>query len=180
MRLHQTLASLAISFALLFPAHAQEDAAQLSPAVRAQVYELLSYQCGVAEVEDQFRSAVAELGPVTEPLFLSVLAEGAPAEIRKSAEERAASRYDRRQAWLAKNGQELFGEDAGRIAERSRADYVADLLRRVDVLYRENAVRGLGIVGSVEAATAIEAAAAGNPDLAILADRAVNEIQERQ
>lgn len=180
MRPHQTLAFLAIAFALSVPVHAQESAAQLSPVVRAQVYELLSYQCGVAEVEDRFRLAVAELGPVTEPLFLLVLAEGVPAEVRRSVEDRAASRYDRRQAWLAENGKELFGEDTGRLAERSRADYVADVLRRLDALHRENAVRGLGIVGGAEAAAAVEAAVARDPDLAILVDRALNEIRRRQ
>lgn len=180
MRLHQTLASLAVAIALSVPVQAQERAPQISPAVRAMVYDLLSYQCGVAEVENSFRKGVAELGPATEPLFLSVLAGGAPAEVRESVMDRAASRYERRRAWLAENGKELFGENVGSIEQRSPVDYVTDVLRRLDALYRENAVRGLGIVGGAEAAVAVEAAVARNPDLALVADQAVNEIRRRQ
>ncbi len=180
MRLHQTLAFLAIASALSVPSLAQESASQLSPAVRARVLELLSYQCGVAEVEDRFRIAVAQLGPVTEPLLLSVLAEGAPAEVRKPVGDRAASRHARRRAWLAENGREIFGEDTSRLAEKSRADYITEVLRRLDALYRENAVRGLGIVGGLRAATAVETAVARDPNLGILANRALNEIRRRR
>ena len=180
MRLFPSLASLAIALVLSLPVQAQESAAPLSPELRAKVYELLSYQCGVAEVENRFRLAVAELGPATEPLLLSVLAEGVPAEARESAEKRAAARYERRQAWLAKNRQALSGDDAERLANRSRAEHIAEALRQLDALYRENAVRGLGIVGSARAAAAVEAAVARNPDLAILADQALNQIRQRQ
>lgn len=180
MRLHRTLAFLVIASALSVPSLAQERAEQLSPSVRARVLELLSYQCGVAEVEDRFRVAVTKLGPVIEPVFLSVLAEGAPAEVSKSVADRAASRHGRRRAWLTEKGKQLFGEDTPRLAERSRANHVADVLRRLDILYRENAVRGLGIVGGSRAAAAVETAVARNPELGILADRALVEIRRRQ
>ena len=180
MRPHRILAAFVLTLAFSLPAQAQDSGAPLSPAVRAQVHGLLSYQCGVAEVEDRFRLAVAALGAATEPLFLSALAEGAPPEVRSQVEARAAARYDRRQAWLAGNGRKLFGEDADRLAARSRADTVADALRRLDALYRQNAVRGLGIIGGAKAATAVEAAASRNPDLAILARQALAEIRQRQ
>lgn len=180
MRLQQALFLLMLAFALPAIAHAQHRGAQLSPSVRAQVYELLSYQCGAADGEDRFRQAVARLGPVVEPLLLSVLTDGAPEEVRNPAADRAASRYSQRQAWLAENGEELLGEDGSRAAELSQAAYVDDVLRRLDALYRENAVRGLGVVGGTEAAAAVAAAARRDPDLAILAHQAAQEIRGRQ
>jgi hypothetical protein len=99
--------------------------------------------------------------------------------VRDSAADHAASRYSQRRE-LAENGNELLGEDASRAAELSRVGYVDDVLRRLDVLYRENAVRGLGIVGGTEAVAAVAAAARRDPDLAILADQAIQEIRQRQ
>jgi len=178
MKLHQALFSLMLTIALPLIVQAQDRATELSPAVRAQVFELLSYQCGAAEEVDRFRAAFARLGPAVEPLLLSVLADGAPEAVRDSAADHAASRYSQRRAWLAEN--KLLGEDARRAAELSRVGYVDDVLRRLDMLYRENAVRGLGIIGGTEAVAAVAAAAGRVPDLAILADQAIQEIRQRQ
>ncbi len=180
MTWYRSFTVLALAMALCGTVKAQESPAQLSPALRLQVYELLSYQCGAAEVEDRFRLAVSELGPVTEAVFLSVLTEGVPAEIRASRAAHAVIRYDRRQAWLAENGKALFGEDAERLVKRSREDDVAESMRRLDALYRENAVRGLGIVGGTNAAEALRAAATSDPDLTGLAERALDEIRQRR
>lgn len=180
MRYSALFAVLLIALTVIGPAHAQDAAGQLSPAVRAQVYELLSQQCGTADEEDRFRVGVAGLGAAVEPLLLSVLADGLPADVLHAAEDHASERFERRQAWLEENGDRLFGDDAKRLADRSRADYVADAVGRVDTLFRENAVRGLGVVGGAQALAAVRAAAAQDPDLSILADQALNEIRLRQ
>lgn len=180
MLLRSLVAAAAIAAALAGSAGAQDTAARLTAAARAEVYELLSYDCGVAEVEDRFRQAVARIGPVAEPLFVVALAQGAPDEVRAEVRQQAEARHARRQQWLAENGEALFGDDAKRIAARDRAAFVADALQRLDALYRENAVRGLGIVGGPSATALIERAAARDPDLAILAERALQEIRQRR
>jgi hypothetical protein len=178
VKLQQALFSLILTIALPLIVQAQDRATELSPAVRAQVFELLSYQCGVAEEAARFRAAIARLGPAVEPLLLSVLAEGAPESVRDSAAYHAATRYSQQRAWLAEN--ELRGEDSSRVVELSRDGYVDDVLRRLNVLYRENAVRGLGVVGGTGALEDVAAAAKRVPDLAILADQAIQEIRRRQ
>jgi hypothetical protein len=100
--------------------------------------------------------------------------------VRAAAADDATLRYRQQRAWLAENGKQLLGEDASRATELSRVGYIDDVLRRLDVLYRENAVRGLGIVGGTEAAAAVAAASRRDPDLAILAEQAVQEIRQRQ
>jgi hypothetical protein len=97
--------------------------------------------------------------------------------VRDSAAYHAATRYSQQRAWLAEN--ELRGEDSSRVAELSRDGYVDDVLRRLNVLYRENAVRGLGVVGGAGALKDVAAAAKSVPDLAILADQAIQEIRRR-
>jgi hypothetical protein len=179
MKIHQVLFSLMLAFAV--PAIAQpRDPAELDPAVRGQVFELLSFQCGVAEVEARFRDAMSRLGPTVEPLLLAVLRDGAPEAVRAAAADDAALRYRQQRAWLAEHGKQLLGEDASRPTELNRVGYIDDVLRRLDVLYRENAVRGLGVVGGAQAATAVAAASSRDPDLAILAEQAVQEIRERK
>jgi hypothetical protein len=66
------------------------------------------------------------------------------------------------------------------VTELSRDGYVDDALRRLNVLYRENAVRALGIVGGTGAVDAMAAAAKRVPDLAVLANRSIQEIRQRQ
>ncbi len=73
----------------------------------------------------------------------------------------------------------MFGEDTKRLSERKRADHIADVLRRTDILFRENAVRALGIVGGPDSVPAISAAVEREPDLAPLADTAVKSIASR-
>ena len=72
-----------------------------------------------------------------------------------------------------------FGEDAERLAARTREEYVADTLRRSDIQFRENAIRGLGVIGNNEAAGVLEAASAQDPNVKMLADAALREIAER-
>lgn len=156
--------------------NAQERTGEL----RAQVYELLTWQCGVRDVEDRFRATIAGIGRDAQPMLVSVLTDGLPADVRQDAERRAGQRFERRQSWLEENGEELFGRDAERISAVDRAEYVADALRRLEVLFRENAIRGLGEIGDRDAAGAIRQAAKQNPDLAALAQAALDRIGDRQ
>jgi len=181
MRLHHALAALATILFLAGPAHAQTASTELTAQeLRARVYELLTWQCGVEETRDRFRVAIAELGSAVEPILLSVLVEGAPPPVREAAQARAAARYERRQAWLEENGKALFGADAERLQGTDRAQYVAGALRRLDALFRENAVRGLGVVGGARAASAVEVAVARDPELARLGSMAIEEIRKRR
>lgn len=159
--------------------HSQQAARTISTELRNTVYELLTYQCGAQEVEDRFRLQISKLGQDIQPLLVAVLSDGLPDDARRSAQVQAERRFDRRQVWLTENGEELFGDDAERLAGRSKEKYVADAVRRVDVQFRENATRGLGVIGNADAAKAIEAALAQDPSLAILAEIALQEISER-
>ena len=120
-------------------------------AVRARLFELLSSDCDVEKEVLNFNQADADLAVGIAPLLLDVLKDGAPDTIRKTVQAEASAQYDRRQAWLAEDGEALFGEDARRLSERKRTDHVTDVLRRTDILFRENAVRALGIVGGPDA-----------------------------
>ncbi len=160
---------------------AQPADAVLGADQRALLYELLSWQCGAADEIDRFRQAIGRLGPAAEPLLRQVLAGGVPAERRQAAAERAAARFREQRAWLAGHPDEPLAAQAAesRLAQDETA-YVEDALRRLDALYRNNAVRGLGEVGGPGAAAAIEAAARQNPDLALLGQAAIAAINRRR
>ena len=174
-----------LSYAALFAALsagslAQQRPGELTEAVRTRLFELLSSDCGVEKELLNFNQAITELGVEVAPLLLEVLEDGAPQRIRATVQAEASARYDRRQAWLAENGEELFGEEAKRLSERNRTDHINGVLRRTDILFRENAVRALGIVGEPAAVAAISAAAEREPDLATLAEASVKSIESRR
>lgn len=173
------LAPVAFFATLSAASLAQQTAGEPIEAVRARLFELLSSDCGVEKEILNFNRTIADLGVGIAPLLLEVLENGAPETIRKAVQAEASARYNRRQAWLAESGEELFGEDAKRLSERKRADHIADVLRRTDILFRENAVRALGIVGGPDSVQAISAAVEREPDLAPLADTAVKSIASR-
>jgi hypothetical protein len=139
------LGCLLIGIACAAPARAQ--APELTEASRARLLEMLSLSCGSAGEELRFRLAIGAAGAAAEPLLLEVLERGAPAAVRARLESEAARRYERRQAWMARNGARVFGDEARRIAALPQADYVSDALRRADALYRQNAMRALAMTG---------------------------------
>jgi len=173
------LTLFALFAALSVAGLAQQNLGEPTEAVRARLFELLSSDCGAAKEVLNFNHAVADLAVGITPLLLDVLKDGVPETIRKTVQAEASARYDRRQAWLAEDGEALFGEDARRLSTRKRTDHVADVLRRTDILFRENAVRALGIVGGPDAVAAISSAVEREPDLARLADIAVKSIESR-
>jgi len=159
--------------------HGQEVAEVTNAVLRSQVYELLTYQCGADEVEDQFRLSITKLGQEIQPLLISVLSNGLPEEIRKATQVQAERRFHRRQAWLRENGEELFGDETEQISAQSSEEFVVDAVRQINMLFRENAIRGLGVIGNEEAANAVQAALAQDAGLKFLAERALSEISQR-
>lgn len=159
--------------------YSQEGVELNSAELRIRVYELLSYQCGADDIEDRFRLEISKLGQEVQPLLVSVMRDGLPEEIRRDAQVQAERRYARRQAWLKENGEELFGDETERLSAQTSESYIADALRQVDILFRENAVRGLGVIGNTEAARAIEASLEQDPSLSGLAESALQEIGQR-
>jgi hypothetical protein len=156
------------------PALAQE--AQLTAASHARVLELLALNCSTEGEGLRFRLVISEIGSAAEPLLLEVLERGIPPEIRKRAEEESIRQYAMRQAWLANDGERVFGADAARLAKRSATDFVADALRRLDALFKQNALRALAVAGTPAAIPVIRAAAAREAHLAAPAQDAVAAI----
>lgn len=159
------------------PALAQQ--AELTPAAQSRVFELLGLNCGTDGEVLRFRLAISEIGSTAEPLLLDVLERGMPPEVRKSVEEESSRQYVIRQAWLATNGERVFGADAARLAKRSVSDVFADTLRRVDALFKQNALRALAVAGTPAAIPVIRAAVAREGHLAAAAQDAVAAISAR-
>lgn len=178
MRLRNLLLLFVLSW-LSSGVYGQEGIEPNSAELRARVFELLSYQCGADDVEDQFRLQISKFGPEIQPVLMSVMRNGLPEEARRKAQKQAERRFEQRQAWLRENGEELFGSETERLSAQTSETYVADQLRQIDILFRENATRGLGVIGNEEAARAIETVQEQDPKLRALAEVALREIDQR-
>ncbi len=161
-------------------AAAQPDSAAANASLEAQVFGLLAHQCGSDEIEDDFVLAARALGPDAEPILLSVLENGAPRDVLGRAAQSASRYFDRRQAWLADEGDALFGDDAARLAARDRQSYVAGQVRRTDILYRENAARSLGEVGNPNSIRRLRALSQSSPALEASIEAAIAKIDQRE
>jgi hypothetical protein len=153
-------------------------AAQQAPADRARVLSVLSYDCGTDSALDSFNRAMLAIGPSAQPLLLQVLQEGAPADIRTAEQRRLGERHAALQSALKDQGAHLLAASNG-ASLPSRDAFIADGLRRLDAKYRDNAVRGLGVVGGPDASDPLRRAAAANPDLAALVAAATAGIAAR-
>jgi hypothetical protein len=147
-------------------------------AERARVVAFLTYDCGTAEQAEAFRTAVLGAGPAGQPVYLLALTEGAPADIRAAEERRLTQAHEKLQAALQENGTALPAGNSG-ASLPPRETFVADGLRRLDVRFRENAIRGLGIVGNLEAETALRRVGDKSQDLKPLVAAAIAEITAR-
>lgn len=179
----RTIATLLISiFGAAQPlVDAQETSTALTPEREARLSALLSQVCEAGDDETRLRKALAEFaGPGAEQFVVQILAQGAPADQRKATREAARRRYAMRAARLAESTDKLF--DA-RTAERLRAvdeeTYVRSAVEVIDLVYRENALRALGVFGSKGSLAAIEKAVDSTPSLELLAAEATAAINAR-
>lgn len=152
-----------------------------SDTVVNQVFQLLALDCGVSGELKQFEVALQALKVDASPLFVQILRDGAPMRVRQATLARVTKRYNERQQWLKKNGRALFGEETvGRLLEKTQEDYAADVVRRINIRYRENALRGLARIGKPNTIPFIADAAKGDTALEILSGQAIAEINERK
>ena len=160
--------------------YAQWDATGMSADRQVRLSALLSRVCEAGEEAQLLESFATIGGPGAEQFTLRVLAQGAPEDQRRAAREAARGRYALRSAYLARDTNGPF--DAAS-AERLRAvdeeTYVTSAVKTIDLIYRENALRALGVFGSPGAIAAIEAAVEETPSLGLLTAEAVEAIRAR-
>ncbi|MDJ0703785.1 MAG: hypothetical protein QNJ46_10940 [Leptolyngbyaceae cyanobacterium MO_188.B28] len=154
---------------------------QFPNTVSQQVFTLLSLDCGVNGELQRFQDLITELDVDISPLLFLTLREGAPVSVQRNMTSEAQQVFDARQRWLKENGNELFDpETVRRLLAQTQEDYIDETLRVTNLRYQENAIRGLGYVGNAEAIDPILDAAKREPALSILAETAVESINERQ
>lgn len=152
-----------------------------SDTVVNQVFQLLALDCGVSGELKQFDVALDKLEVDVSPLFVQILRDGAPNPVRQTTLTNATRRYSERQKWLKKNGRALFGEEtADRLMQKSQEDYSADVLRRINIRYQENALRGLARIGKPDTIPAIAEMAKRDAALEVLSRQAIAAINERK
>jgi hypothetical protein len=161
-RICLTIAALAVSLAL--PAAAEGDP-------RARLERLMGENCATGEPADRLRLALADLGAEAGPILLGYLAGGAPAEVEVRAREDAAADFDRLTDWIARNPDKVASKLAAGRLERSA--YVEEAIDRIDLTWRENALRGLALVDAPGERDAIRTAVEADPRLSILGREAL-------
>lgn len=181
-RLSLVGAVFAIALLALFSPslQAQTAAPGIAPELRERLTDLLARNCGVGEDARAFLKLIEEAGPALEPFFLQVLAEGAPEGARDLARNAAAQRFAERQRKLEKIGSEFLDPamvDALRAVDQE--EYIGQTLSTLDLTYRENALRGLEVVGSRSVIPAIRDATRAEPSLRLLSDQAIKAIESR-
>ena len=152
-----------------------------SEMIVSQVFQLLALDCGVSGDLKQFEVALDELQVDVSPLFVQILRDGAPNSVRQTTLAKAKQRYNERQKWLKKNGQTLLGEETvDRLLQKTEEDYSADVVRRINMCYRENALRGLAQIGKTDTIPAIAEMAKRDTTLDVLSKQAIAAITERK
>jgi len=128
---------------------------------------------------NDFINRIDAIGVPAKPLLLEILSEGAPAEILNETQEHAEERYRRRQRWLSENGSSIFGDNTAGVDDRDQSQYVESYLRKVNILYTENAIRGLGIIGDEDSIPLLQRLGENNPNLRLIIENAVRLISDR-
>ena len=165
---------------MLPPANAQTTAKVLTQEQKSELSALLSQVCDV-DGQQQWKEALAEYGgPNVETFALHILVRGAPEEQKQRARAAAQNRYGLRAERLAKNTDKLFdAETTKRLQSVDKDSYIAASVRLIDLVYRENALRALGLFGTKNAIPTITAAAQATPSLQLLSRETIAAIQAR-
>lgn len=176
-----------IGLSIIPLANAQQQVNSATPSqpinnkIQLQVFELLTIDCGVDGGLDKFTTALDRLPVDVSRIFIKILQEGVPEQTHDSARRRAEANYKVRQAWLMRNGAELFDKQTvERLSKISLDDYVANSIRKLNIRYEENAIRGLKQLGNLNAIDVIKNAAKQKPELAILAEESIKTIKKRE
>lgn len=152
----------------------------LSKELQIQVFELLTMDCGVDGGLDKFKTALIKLPVDASPIFLKILQEGVPEQILDSVRQQARANYDSRQQWLKSNGASVLDKQTvERMSKISLEDFVNRSMQKLNVRYEENAIRGLEQMGNLSAIAVIEKSVKQKPELAILAQKAIETINNR-
>lgn len=159
---------------------AQRDSSELTPDRQQALLTLFSRVCEAGEDTRLQETFAGFAGAGAEEIALETLTRGAPDQQRKATREAAKRRYALRATLLASDNDKLFDK---RTTERLRATseqaYVASAEEVLDLIYRENALRALGVFGNAESIPAIEAAVEARPALTLLASDTVEAIRAR-
>ncbi|GEM_PF-2814025 len=154
--------------------------AAIDAQTRAQVFQLLSMDCGVDTGANDFQAGIAKMQMNISPLLVQVVREGMPDDMRKTVADKTERDYQRRQTWLKTNGASLFDEQTvQRLLAESPEQYRERKLKQLNLRFRENSIRGLQKIGNADSIDVISEAAVSNPDLSVIAASAITSIQAK-
>lgn len=179
------IALVLIQFTLALSASAQLSEnrpafASLPKNVQVLVLDWLNRDCGADEkmvLERRLQAIEADL----EPVFWEAYRLGPSLASLERDRTAIGRRYETRQAWLAKNGRELFGtQDTSRLLETPKTRYVAKEMDNLIVGYKTAAILGLGLVGTRTSLPDLNQIAgdAANP-AAVAAKQTITSIESR-
>ncbi len=170
---------LALNMASLAHAVEKNVDAQLAPNIKFQIFQLLAMDCGANSALNDFQQAFDKLEVDISPLLINILQRGIPEELQRVARKKANENYEIRQAWLKTDGGNLFDEQTlDQISKQNRDAYLSNNMRKLNLGYLENTIRGLGLIGKPNAIDSINQAIAQDPTLAILGKQAIEQIQK--
>ena len=145
--------------------------------VRQQLTQLMSMDCGVGEAAQRFRATLAASGPENTGLLLDFLRNGAPQSIERQARADAAEQFERLAAWAQRQPDKPHAKAfAGGMTKEA---YIAQSIDTLGLTFRSNALRGLSIIGTADAAAAISQAVERDPRLSHLGEEALRNVRAR-
>ncbi len=157
------------------------SAKPVSKEIQLQVFELLNMDCGMDGTLKDFKASILKLPADVTPLFTQILDEGAPEQAQNQAVRQAKINYELRQAWLRKNGTELFDKDTiKRLSNTKLDDYIARSKENINLRYQQNSIRGLGYIGNYNTIELINKSVKKNPDYQSVAEQAIKSIKARE
>lgn len=161
-------------------APAQQPPAPVPAVVEARLVTRMGQDCGVGEAPDALRRLLAQVGPGAEDVVIEILKDGIPVEIREDTRRSAAEVWRSRSAWLKANRGTELGRRLAPAQDRFTGEsFVAHELAGRALVYRENALQALELIGTGKAVPAIERAVAADPRLATRGESALRSIRAR-
>jgi hypothetical protein len=144
------------------------------------VLSWLNRDCGADDkliLEDKLK----RIGVKLEPVFWEAYRLGPSARSLELDRANFQKRYKERQAWLAKEGHRLFGEQrTKRLMQVSVEQYTQEETANIIVGYKTAAILGLGLVGTQESIMELERIAKDpNNPASIAAQQAIDAVNAR-
>ncbi|WP_093257021.1 hypothetical protein [Rubrimonas cliftonensis] len=157
-------------FALVLAVAPLHAAAQSSEGLR-HLLALMANDCAIGGARERFRLAAEADPAAARRLFVATLEAGPPAETLDSVRAAAAADHERLAAWAERNRDKAHARAF--LADGGQGAYVTRAVRSIELVFRGNAIMGLGLVGRSDDRALVASVVSEDPRYEALARNAL-------